>query len=366
MKPEDSTVFLNTVGSVPSFIRKHVKKDPVHSKNADVKIDKPKITIFDYTEKGFIEKQDASIEESLPFREKPSVTWINVDGIHDSSVIEQLGLNFGLHPLVLEEIQNTNQRSKIEDYGDYIYLVLKMFHSGHRKEDIIMEQVSLILGSNFVLSFQETLEGDVFDPIRERIRTSKGRIRKLGADYLSYAMIDLIVDYYFVVLETLGEKIELLEDEVATSASSKTLHLIHTFKKDMLYLRRAIWPLREVIAGLDRGESSLVKKATRYYLRDVYDHTVQVIDNTETYRDMLSGMLDIYLSSINNRLNEIIKLLTIITTIFMPLSFIAGVYGMNFRFMPELEHPYGYPAVLILMALVALSMLVYFRKRKWI
>jgi magnesium transporter len=210
------------------------------------------------------------------------------------------------------------------------------------------------------------MEGDVFDPIRDRIRNGKGRIRKMGADYLAYALLDSIVDNYFIIMEKLGERIEFLEEELVTHPTAETLRVIHQLKREMIFLRKAVWPLREVVGGLERGESSLLKEATRIYLRDVYDHTIQVIDTIETYRDMISGMLDIYLSSISNRLNAVMKVLTIIATIFMPLTFIAGIYGMNFKFMPELEWRWGYPAVWLVVVFIGISMLIYFKKKRWL
>jgi magnesium transporter len=210
------------------------------------------------------------------------------------------------------------------------------------------------------------MEGDVFDPIRERIRNGKGRLRKMGADYLAYALLDSIVDNYFIIMEKLGERIEFLEEELVTRPTAETLRVIHQLKREMIFLRKAVWPLREVVSGLERGESSLMKESTRIYLRDVYDHTIQVIDAIETFRDMVSGMLDIYLSSISNRMNAVMKVLTIIATIFMPLTFIAGIYGMNFKYMPELEWQWGYPAIWLVVLCIGISMLIYFKKKKWL
>ncbi|RMF86457.1 MAG: magnesium and cobalt transport protein CorA [Nitrospinota bacterium] len=323
------------------------------------------ITLFAYDEHRLQEQEVKTVEECLPFREKPGVTWINVDGIQQVEVLEKLGAYFGLHPLVLEDIVNTEQRPKVEDFGEYLYLVLKMVQYQAERHEIVIEQVSLVLGKDFVLSFQEQA-GDVFQPVRERLRSGKGRIRKMGADYLAYALVDAIVDHYFLLLENLGEQMEDLEEELITHPMPETLHTIHKLKREMLFLRRSIWPLREVISGLSRGESPLIQKTTGVFLRDVYDHTVQVIDTIETFRDMLSGMLDIYLSSVSNRLNEVMKVLTIIATIFIPLTFIAGIYGMNFKYMPELEWHWGYPVVLLLMLGIACVMLIYFRKKQWL
>ncbi|PIV20793.1 MAG: magnesium and cobalt transport protein CorA [Deltaproteobacteria bacterium CG03_land_8_20_14_0_80_45_14] len=329
------------------------------------KAETPKITIMDYDEAHFQEKETKTIEECLLFKDKPTVTWINIDGLHQVEILERLGECYGLHPLVLEDILNTDQRPKMEDYGEYLFIVLRMLNYNDKSSEIEAEQISLILGTNFVLSFQEK-EGDTFNPIRERIRNSKGRIRRMGADYLSYSLLDSIVDNYFIILEKLGEKIEFLEDELVTRPTPETLQIIHHLKREMIYLRKAVWPLREVIGSLERGEPPLVKETIRVYLRDVYDHTIQVIDTIETFRDMVSGMLDIYLSSISNRLNAVMKVLTIIATIFMPLTFLAGIYGMNFKYMPELEWRWSYPVVWLIMVGIGVSMLLYFRKKKWL
>jgi magnesium transporter len=325
----------------------------------------PKITIMDYSEAHFQEKEVKTIEECFLFKETPTVTWINIDGLHQVEILEKLGECYGFHPLVLEDILNTDQRPKIEDYGEYLYVVLKMIDQGNQSNEILTEQISLILGPSFVISFQEK-EGDVFDPIRERIRSGKGRIRKMGADYLAYALLDSIVDNYFIVMEKLGERIEFLEEELVKRPIPETLQTIHHLKREMIFFRKAVWPLREVIGSLERGELPLVKETTRIYLRDVYDHTIQVIDTIETFRDMVSGMLDIYLSSVSNRLNAVMKVLTIIATIFMPLTFIAGIYGMNFKHMPELEWKWGYPTVWIAVILIGVSMLIYFKKKGWL
>jgi magnesium transporter len=329
------------------------------------KADTPKITVMDYDEAHFQEKEIKTIEECFLFKDKPTVTWINIDGLHQVEILEKLGECYGLHPLVLEDILNTDQRPKMEDYGEYLYIVLRMLNYNDKSSEIESEQISLVLGPNFVFSFQER-EGDTFNPIRDRIRNSKGRIRKMGADHLAYTLLDSIIDNYFIILEKLGEKIEFLEEEVVTQPGPETLQTIHHLKREMIFLRKGVWPLREVISGLERGESSLIKESTRIYLRDVYDHTIQTIDTIETYRDMVSGMLDIYLSSISNRLNAVMKVLTIIATIFMPLTFLAGIYGMNFKYMPELEWRWGYPVVWFAVVLISVSMLIYFKRKKWL
>ncbi len=330
------------------------------------KVGEPIITLIDYDETNHQESGIKTAEECIPFREKPTVTWINVEGVHEAKVVEKLGHCFGLHPLVLEDILNTDQRPKMEVYGDYVYIVLKMLYEGGPNRPVEAEQVSLIFGPNFVISFQEGKEGDVFNPVRERIRSGKGLIRKMGSDYLVYSLIDTIVDNYFLILERLGEKIELLEEALVAQPAPSTLREIQKFKNQMIFVRRVVWPLREVISSLGRKESPLVKETTEIYLRDVYDHVVQVMDTVEVYREMLSGMLDIYLSSVSNRLNSVMKVLTIIATIFMPLTFIAGIYGMNFKYMPELGWRWGYPAIWLVVVIIGVSMLIYFRKKKWL
>ena len=331
----------------------------------DKKTEKVRIRIIDYDEVQFQEKEAKTVEECFPFKEKPTVTWISIDGLHQVDIIEKLGNQFGLHPLLLEDILNTEQRPKLEDFGDYIFVVLKMLYYDGNENSIRAEQVSLVIGSNFVISFQER-EGDVFDSVRDRIRKGKGRIRKAGADYLTYALLDTIVDNYFIILEEFGDKIEDTETGLATNPTPEILQNIRKTKKELLFLRKSVWPLREVVSRLEKAESSLIHESTVVYLRDVYDHTIQVIDTVESFRDMVSGMLDVYLSSISNKMNEVMKVLTIFAAIFIPLTFIAGIYGMNFEFMPELRWQWAYPAVLVAMATIATVLLVYFKRKKWL
>jgi magnesium transporter len=288
-----------------------------------------------------------------------------VEGVHDVEIIRHLGERFALHPLVLEDIVNTGQRPKIEDYDDYLFIVLRMLRPTGGGE-FTSEQLSMILGPSYLFTFQEGLQGDVFDMVRERLRNNKGKGRAMGADYLAYALIDAIVDSYFSVLEDLGERIVNLEEELTLAPDTTTLHEINNIKKEIIFLRKAVWPLREAVSFLERGDSHLLSPATRLYFRDVYDHTVQVIDTVETYRDLLSGMLDLYLSSISNRTNEIMKFLTVIGTIFMPLTFLVGVYGMNFKHMPELEWHNGYFMLWGLMIGLSIAMIIYFRRKRWL
>ncbi|MFZ2146723.1 MAG: magnesium/cobalt transporter CorA [Sedimentisphaerales bacterium] len=329
------------------------------------KAESVRITFIDYDEQSFQEKQVTKIEECLKLKDTPTVSWINIDGIHDIELIEKLGRGFELHPLLLEDILSTGQRPKFEDYEKYIFIVLKMLSYNDVSQSVEAEQVSLVLGPNYVLSFQERI-GDVFENIRDRIRNAKGRVRKMEADYLAYSLIDAIVDHYFVILEKLGERIESLEEEVVSDPTEKTIQQIHSLKREMISLRKSVWPLRELIGGLQKSESPLIKETTDIYLRDVYDHTIQIIDTIESSRDMVSGMLDIYLSSLSNKMNAVMKVLTIIATLFIPLTFVAGIYGMNFKYMPELEWRWAYPILWLVMIAVAVIMLFYFRRKKWL
>jgi magnesium transporter len=325
--------------------------------------EKSKITLICYNETFFEEKEINSIKDFRIDKDKKQITWINIDGLQDIKIFEDIGEVFGLHPLVLEDILNTDQRPKEEDYGDYIYMVLKNFHEDGG--NLLPEQVSIILGKDFVLSFEEK-ENSIFKSIKEKLSQNKGKIRKEGADYLAHAIIDNIVDNYFIVLENLEEKMEDLEVDLVKKPNPVTLQNIHLLKKELIILRKSLWPLREAISSLERSDSLLINKNTGVYFKDIYDHTIAIIDTVETFRDMLSGMLDIYLSTVSNRLNEVMKVLTIIATIFMPLTFIAGVYGMNFKYMPELEMRWGYFGVLGIMLIVAMVMLIYFRRKKWL
>lgn len=328
-------------------------------------IDAVKIGVIDYNLSQIMVRELYSVEELAHFHSADTITWIHVNGLHNIDLIEGICQSFGIHPLVQEDILNTAQRPKIEDYGDYLFVVLKAFWAEKETDILMSEQISILFGASYVISFQES-QRDLFEPIRNRINSSQSRIRRQGADYLAYALVDIIVDNYFVILETLGEKIELLEEDLVVQPGQEALKEIHFLKRQMLFFRKAIWPLRETIGSLSRGESPLVKDTTLLYIRDVYDHTIQAIDTLETYRDIISGMLDIYLSSISNRMNQVMKVLTVISTIFIPLTFIVGVYGMNFKYMPELEWEWGYPAVWLLMLFVFLAMLQFFRTRKWL
>ncbi len=295
----------------------------------------------------------------------PGVVWINVSGVHDVELIERLGRDFGLHALSTEDIVNTSQRPKWEEFPDYGFIALKMIDCPAGEAEVKVEHVSLILGRTYVISFLED-EGDVFESVRERLRRGAGRVRSKQADYLAFCLMDAVVDHYFLSVERIGDMVEELDEELLGNARHEDIPQLHRFKRNLLNLRRAIWPLREVLAGISRSESPLLQKENQMYWRDLYDHSVQVIDMVETARDTLASMHDTYLSSLSNRMNEVMKILTIISTIFIPLTFIAGVYGMNFKNMPELEWQDGYFLVLAVMVTISLSLIIYFRRRRWI
>lgn len=323
-----------------------------------------KISIMDYTPDRLDEFSEATEEDIQSCLSKDSVTWINVSGIHDLPIVENIGKMFDLHPLLMEDLVNSHHRAKIDDYEDYLFMVLKMVFQEPGDLSLLFEHVCLILGPNYLISFQER-EGDVFGPVRERLRKTKGRIRKAGADYLGYALMDMIVDHYYVILEQMGEEIEIMQEEALESPTKKTLTAIHDARHRVVYLRKTIWPMREMIGSMMRGESDLFHSSVMVYLQDVYDHVIQVIDTVDTYRDLLSGTLDAYMSGVSNKMNEIMKVLTVMATLFIPLTFLAGVYGMNFKYMPELEWQYAYPAFWVLVVTVFLIMVLWFRNKKW-
>lgn len=323
------------------------------------------MAVLRYDEDGVYEKSDATLSDCMMPLDATGVTWINVFGIHDVDFIGALGEQFGIHPLTLEDIVNTTQRPKTEEFENYLFFVLKMMNYNETHNEIEIETVSMVLGQGYVISFQERA-GDAFATVGERIRAGKGRIRRLNADYLAYSLMDAVVDAYFVVLEHIGDHIELIEDEIVSAPVPAHMHEIHHLKREILYLRKSVWPLREEISALLKTESSLIDAGTRVYLRDIYDHTIRVIDMVETNRDILASMHDTYLTSVSNRMNEVMKVLTIIATIFIPLTFIVGVYGMNFEDMPELHWRWGYFAVWVFMAAVTGGMIFYFKKKRWL
>ena len=327
--------------------------------------EKTKIKITDYTKDDFNLDEFQEIQIDLTKIEKPFIRWIDIYGLAQIKVIEEIGHQFNLHPLVLEDILSPNQRPKLEDYGNYIFLVLKKLSWNQEQEDFEYEQISLILGENYVISFQER-DTNLFNPIYERIQVPKGKVRVMGADYLYYVLIDIIIDDYFVVIEKVGEDIENIEDILIKNPEPETLQLIYRLKRSSIELRKSIWPIREVISKLQREQSNLIGDELQIYLRDIYDHIFRISDLLENYRDIIFGMLDMYLSSVSNKMNDIMKVLTIISTIFIPLSFLAGFYGMNFLYMPELKDPSAYPILIMIMVSVALVMLYFFKRKKWI
>jgi magnesium transporter len=332
--------------------------------SGETRSERVKLTLIEYNETEFIEKDFYDLSECITHINPNLVRWINVDGVHNAELIEAIGKKFNIHPLTLEDIVNTSQRAKFEDYENYVVAIMKMITPA--EEDMHSEQLSVVLMDGLVISFQEVEEGDAFDYIRNRLRQGKGRIRKMGADYLAYALVDAVVDCYFGILEKMGDRIEDLEESLMKEPTREMLRQLHEMKREMIYIRKAVWPMRELISNMQRSETELIKPTTDIYLRDVHDHTIRVIDTVETYRDLLSGMMDIYLSSVSNKMNEVMKVLTIITTIFVPVTFIAGVYGMNFDFMPELHSKWGYPLTWAAMLIIIVLLLFYFRRKKWL
>ena len=324
-----------------------------------------RISIMNYSTEHIEEIHNASLDDCVRVRDSSDIAWINVNGIHDVNTIQTLAKLFGLHPLTTEDISNTSQRPKAEEFDGYIFFTLKMLTYDEETNSIENENVSVILGEKHVISFQER-DDDVLDPVRDRIRSSKGRIRSEGADYLAYTIMDGVVDEYFVALEKLGDHIEQIDDEILTAPDATHMKELHRLKREIVFLRKAVWPLREEISAIEKSGSRLIGDSIRPFLRDLYDHTIQIIDMVETYRDIIGGMHDTFLSSISNRMNEIMKVLTIIGTIFIPLTFIVGIYGMNFENMPELKWTWGYFGLLGVMAALGLTMLGIFKKRKWL
>ncbi|WP_223551493.1 magnesium/cobalt transporter CorA [Aestuariivivens sp. NBU2969] len=323
------------------------------------------IEVFDYNKDQYIEKELQTVEESFDFKLSDSTTWINLNGLNHVSAIETLGENYNLHPLVLEDIVNISQRPKIDEHEDYLFIVVKMLYYD-TSEKMVSEQVSFVLGKHYVLTFQEA-EGDIFDGVRDRIRQAKGRVRNMQADYLLYILIDAIVDHYFSVIELLGNKIEDLESDIFTgNINDDATKNIQNLKREILRVRRSIFPLREVINRIEKNKNTLIHKKTITYYRDIYDHLIQVSENIDIYREMIWSLMDMYITTISNKMNEVMKVLTIMASIFIPLTFIAGIYGMNFNYIPELQFKYGYFAVWGVMIVIFLAMLYYFKRKKWL
>ena len=323
------------------------------------------IDIMNYNHDDYKFSTSKNVSDAFNFKETEYKTWININGLSNIEDIETIGKHYNIHQLILEDIVNTNQRPKIDEFEDYLFLVFKMLYFDENHE-LRNEHVSMICGEDYILMFQEA-DGDVFDDLRERISTAKGRIRSRGADYLMYAILDAVVDNYFSVIEAYGDRIEELENDIFTSDadSNETAEQIQHLKQDILKIRRAIFPLREVINRLEKADANYIKEATQNFLKDLYDHIIQVTESIDMYREMVWSLMDMHMTLISNKMNEIMKVLTIIATIFIPLTFIAGIYGMNFKNMPELETENGYFILLGFMAILFLFMLNYFRRRKW-
>jgi magnesium transporter len=324
-----------------------------------------KLHLIEYNESSFEERELKHIDEINLQNDQKTVKWLNVDGVHKSQIIEEIGKKFQLHPLLLEDVSNTQQRPKTEEYEKTLFVIVKMLSYNEKEKKIEVEQVSLVLGNGFLISFQEDKEGDIFDPLRERLKAGKQKVRRSPADYLLYCLLDMIIDHYYVILEKLGEEMNGLEENIISDNSDDMLPIIYRMKRDMILLRRNIWPMREMLSNLSRSDNELLTHSSDIYFRDIYDHTIQAIETIEMYRDMLAGMLDIFLSNSSNRMNSIMKVLTIISTVFIPLTFIVGLYGMNFEYMPEIHWKYGYAFAWFIMILTIVGMGIWFKKAKW-
>ena len=353
-KPDDATTTSDTVGLQPGAL--------VHV--GEKRVDTITFEQIEFSKESFSRNRMESIDDCLNTQEKNTVTWTNVIGLHDSEVIHKIGQYHSLHSLVQSDIMNTELRPKIEDHDDYIHILLKLPHLLSENK-LFMEQISFIVGRNYVISFQETAD-DIFDPIRDRLEKSIGKIRERKSDYITYALIDAIIDYYYVIMEKIGTQSEDLEEELMHNPTPNTLQIIYALKREMVTLRKSIWPMREVIDRFERMQSEIIEESTRTYLRDVYNHSVQVMDNIEGLREMIGGMLDTYLSSIGNKMNEVMKTLTIIASIFIPITFLAGIYGTNFSYVPELEWEGSYFVMIGVMLIIVLVMILWFRNKKWL
>lgn len=321
--------------------------------------------VFEYNEEDFLENEYSDVDSVLNLKSSKENIWINIDGVHDVEIMEKIQNHFNIHPLAMEDILHTTQRPKIDEYDENLFIVIRMFVYDQENRELKNEQVSIILSKNYLITFLED-PGDVFDPVRERIRKTGTKIRKNKTDFLAYSILDVIVDSYFHILEQLGEEIEELEDRLVINPQKEDLQLVHRMRRNMILLRKSMWPLREVINYLQRNDHSVIKSSTHIYLRDVYDHIIQIIDTIESYRDMIIGMLDVYLSSTSNKLNEVMKVLTVISTLFIPLTFLAGVYGMNFEHFPELSYEWMYPwGFWLITVVIILGMIGFFKRKKW-
>jgi magnesium transporter len=331
--------------------------------NGEHKNERIKITLIEFNETEFFEEEFYDLSHCIEHVKPNMIKWMNIEGVHKTELIEKIGQIYGLHPLTLEDIVHIDQRPKFEEYENYLLTIMKMISYS---DEVEAEQLSIILKDSTVISFQEPTGGDAFDIIRERLRQSKGRVRKLGADYLYYALMDAVVDCYFNAIEKIGDKVERIEEEIMNQPRKQSLNELYRIKREVIYLRKQVWPLRDMINNLIRSETTLITTNTHLFLRDIQDHSTRIIEAVEIYRDLLSGIMDIYLSTNANKMNEVMKMLTIISTIFIPVTFISSVYGMNFDYMPELRSPYGYAGVLLVMLIVIVSLVIYFKRKKWL
>lgn len=330
--------------------------------NGKVTNERVKITLIEYNDTEFFEREFFDLSECMSHVKPNMIKWINVEGIHRTELIETMGKHYDIHPLTLEDIVHVDQRSKYEEYDNYVLSIMKMISFD---TEIHAEQLSLILLDQTVLSFQEPHGGDAFNIIRTRLRQAKGRVRKMGSDYLFYALIDAVVDSYFHIIEKIGDAVEEIEEEIMNNANKNSLIKLYELKRELIFLRKQVWPMRDMINNMIRSESEFITKNTHIFLRDLLDHSTRIIDTVETYRDLLSGIMDVYLSNTSNRMNEVMKVLTIMSSIFIPVTFVAGVYGMNFEFMPELKSPYGYAITWGIMLTMMIGQIIYFKRKKW-
>jgi len=353
---------------MPRFTRNYTKKIGLPAGAlihlGEQKVEEPELSVISYNEAEVRQAMPKSFGEVEQYRKPEMVLWLNIDGLHDTVLIDAAGKAFGIHPLVLEDILHVGQRPKIDEFETFVFIVLRMLSYDDACERVVEEQVSLVLGDGFVLSFQEK-PGDVFAAVRERILKGQTRIRRQKADYLAYALMDAVIDNYFHVLDRIEQKMERLDEELFSDSSMETFQRIGAMKKELILLRKSTWPLREIVGSITKSEFDVIDEKTLVYFRDVHDHIIHAIDILETFRDMASSMHDTYMNYVNNRMNEIMKVLTVIATIFIPLTFIAGIYGMNFQYMPELSWRWGYFGVLGMMLVLFAAMLVYFRRKKW-
>lgn len=327
-------------------------------------VDQVGMTCISFHESAFHESSHINTTSLFEALKADQINWLNIVGLHEEAIIEQIGTHFNVNKLSLEDILSVGQRPKVDEFDTSIYLVLKMLTYNEKTQQIEEEQISFLLFSNTVITFQER-HGDVFDYIRKRLETGKGTIRKRGADYLLYALIDAIVDHYFTILEKFGDKLYDIEMQLLEHPERQILETIHSIRKETVHLRRSVYPLRELVSKLEKSDHPYIQQSTKLFVRDLYDHTIQVIETVEIFRDSAVGLSDLYMNSLSNKMNNVMKTLTIIATIFIPLTFIVGVYGMNFEFMPELHVKWGYPAVMLLMTLISLGMIMYFKRKKY-